>query len=107
MNTSILSSEIDFHIKIDEIIIYQLEKKDRNRFNNHAWRCGLKLNSFTMNKSCVFVLIPKKSLFKGSVILDQQNVENFILFEASIKKTTINYYRKVYCEVDFMKRGFL
>lgn len=94
-------------IQVDEIILYQLSKKDRNRFNNHAWRSGIQLRSFAIENQCFFIYIPKKSLYKGSVILNQEAVTQWCLFEANVKKSEIKFYRKVYVEADFLKQGFV
>jgi hypothetical protein len=94
-------------MEINEIILYQLSVNDRNRFNNHAWRNGVSLKSFVLNEYCMFIYLPPKSLFKGSVILNQEDIEKFICFEKSVRNSQIKFFRKVYVEADFLKSGFV
>lgn len=94
-------------MEINEIILYQISKKDRNRFNNHAWRNKVTLKSFTLGDYCCFLYLPPKSLTKGNVILNQESIGNFILFERSVQSASIKFFRKVYVETDFLKSGFV
>lgn len=92
---------------INEIVLYQVDKKDSNRFNNHAYRHGVKLKGFSFMGVYVFIFIPEKKLMNGSVILNQSFYEKFILFEKSIRDNEINFFRKVYEEKNFSKFGFV
>jgi hypothetical protein len=94
-------------MEINEIILYQLSLKDRNRFGNHAWRNKVSLKSFVLGEYCCFVYLPSKSLTKGNVILNQESIANFVLFERSVQNADIKFYRKVYVETDFLKSGFV
>jgi len=83
-------------LKVDEIVLFQFNEKDKHKLYNHAKKSGLHINMFSKDNFLLCIYLPKKKITETDLIIDNLEAESFIKFVRQIKNNAIQCHIKVY-----------
>jgi len=83
-------------IKINEIVLFQFNKKDKHKIYAHARKCNISMNLFNKKSFLLSIYIPKKKILNADMILDMEDCESFLKFIRQLKNNGIKTHIKVY-----------
>ena len=84
---------------IQEIVLFQFRKTDKNKIYAHAKRAGVKIIMVTNEKYLLGIYQPPKRFSEVNAYIDEGDIRAFHAFLKRIRKSECRYFYKVFSDI--------